>query len=182
MYEATYGRKNLPSLESIVKLVSHLKCLEKEPPFSYLLSDQEPSIQVNTLLGDFPIGSCLSYQLFDFGRKKMRFQCPPVEMVENSDVCLHFPDVPCVPNNTYFDKSILMFQEREEWVERKISITVAEAWELEKKNVMQGGCKEWVEQHKTRLTASNFGKSNRRIQKPSEATLSNVFFHQICPK
>ena len=40
---------------------------------------------------------------------------------------------------------------------------------------MQGGCKEWVEQHKTRPTASNFGKINRRIQKPSEAMLSNIF-------
>ena len=70
LYEATYGRKTLPSLESIMKQVSHLKSMEKAPPFSYLLSDQEPSIQVNTVLGDFPIGSCLSYQLFDFGRKK----------------------------------------------------------------------------------------------------------------
>ena len=103
-------------------------------------------------------------------------------MVENSDVCLHFPDVPYVPNNTYFDESILMFQEREERVEIKISIAVPEAWELEKRTVLQRGCKEWVEQHKTRLTASNFGKINRRIQKPSEAMLSNTFFHQICPK
>ena len=70
LYEATYGRKTLPSLESIMKQVSHLKSLENAPPFSYLLSDQEPSIQVNTVLDDFPIGSCLSYQLFDVGRKK----------------------------------------------------------------------------------------------------------------
>ena len=176
LYEATYGRKSLPSSDSIMKQVSYLKSLENPPPFSYLLSDQEPSIQVNTALGDFPIGSCLSYQLFDFGRKKTRFQCPPVQMVENSGVCLHFPDVPCVPKGTYFDKSILMFQEREEWVERKISITVAEAWELKKRTVLQGGCKEWVEQHKTRLTASNFGKINQQIKKPSEAMLSNIFF------
>ena len=48
--------------------------------------------------------------------------------------------------------------------ERKISKTVAEAWELEKRTVLQGGCKESAEQHRTRLTASSFGKINRRIQ------------------
>ena len=96
LYEVTYGRKSLPSSDSIMTQVSHLKSLENPPPFSYLLSDQQPLIQVNTVLHDFPIGSCLSYHLFDFGRRKTRFQFPPVQMVENSGVCLHFPDVPCV--------------------------------------------------------------------------------------
>ena len=104
LYEATYGRKTLLSSDSITKQVSHLKSLENPPPFSYLLSYQELSIQVNTVLGDFPIDSFLSYHLFDLGRKKTRFQCPPVQMVKNSGVYLHFPDVPCVPESTFLIK------------------------------------------------------------------------------
>ena len=53
--------------------VSQLKRQEKPPPFSYLLSDQEPTMLINTVFGNMPLGSCLSYQLQDFGRPNTRF-------------------------------------------------------------------------------------------------------------
>ena len=53
--------------------VSQLKRQEKPPPFSYLLSDQEPTMLINTVFGNMPLGSCLSYQLQDFGRPNTQF-------------------------------------------------------------------------------------------------------------
>ena len=52
-------------------------------------------------------------------KKNKWFQCPPVQIVENSGAYLLFLDVPYVPANTYFVKIILMFQEKEDWVESK---------------------------------------------------------------
>jgi len=64
LYKATNGNMVLSS-ESIVTQVNDLSNMPNPPPFSYLLSDQEPSMQINTSLSNVPLGSCLSYHLFD---------------------------------------------------------------------------------------------------------------------
>lgn len=54
--------------EIVLNLCSELAKSHKPPPFSYLLSDQEASSVINTVIGNVPLGSYLGYQLFD--RKK----------------------------------------------------------------------------------------------------------------
>ena len=56
-----------------------------------------------------------------------------------------------------------------------ILIDVKETHALEKKTVLQGECAELLEQHKYRLTASNFGKVYTRVQRPSESMLEIIF-------
>ena len=47
---------------------------------------------------------------------------------------------------------------------------------LERRTVMQGESAEWLDQHKCRLTAFNFGKfTSDRVQRPSESILKSIF-------
>ena len=55
--------------EIVLNLCSELAKSLKPPPFSYLLSDQEASSVINTVIGNVPLGSYPGYQLFD--RKKI---------------------------------------------------------------------------------------------------------------
>ena len=43
------------------KEADYLKSMEKRPPSSYLLDFQEPSVTINTVFGDVPLGSCLAH-------------------------------------------------------------------------------------------------------------------------
>ena len=53
--------------------VVYLNQKETAPPFSYLLSDQEPGLLINTVFGHLPLGAWLSYQLQDYGRPNTTF-------------------------------------------------------------------------------------------------------------
>eukprot|EP00795_Rhopilema_esculentum_P007395 gene7395-13148_t len=111
--------------------------------FANPATDQEPFMQVNTVLGNVPVGSCLSYQLFDFGKTSTRFELTKVLATGDSSVCLHFPDVPRLTSDKNLYAGILLNKNNKEWPEANIMITADEAWELEKRTVLQGECKEW---------------------------------------
>ena len=69
---APFARQSM-GREAIMTEVNYLKGKDKKPPFSYLLEDQEPPMQINTVFGNMPLGSCLSYQLQEFGRPGTKF-------------------------------------------------------------------------------------------------------------
>ena len=50
--------------EIVLNMCNELAKSLKPPPFSYLLSDQEASSLINTVIGNVPLGSYLGYQLF----------------------------------------------------------------------------------------------------------------------
>lgn len=165
-------------------VLAHVELLQrkaKPPPFSYLLSDQEPSTTVNTAFGNVTIGSTLSYQLQDFGRPNTLFhinairdalavQCvrPP---------CISFPELPLFVNQTVklFDVNELSkipnldLQAATTYFQSYVAIDLPGSKSLEKRTVLQGESSEWLEQHKFRVTASNFGKIYHRVQRPSQA-------------
>ena len=60
--------------ERVLNLCSRLSNTEKPPPFSYLLSDQEASSIINTVMGNVPLGSYLGYQLFDKKKSQTIFK------------------------------------------------------------------------------------------------------------
>ena len=51
--------------EIVLNICNELAKSLKPPPFSYLLSDQEASSLINTVIGNVPLGFYLGYQLFD---------------------------------------------------------------------------------------------------------------------
>ena len=47
----------------VMEQVDNLRRKEIPPPFSYSLSDQEPSLLMNIVFVNVPLGACLAYQL-----------------------------------------------------------------------------------------------------------------------
>ena len=69
---APFSRQSM-GRETVMTEVNYLKGKDTKPPFSYLLEDQELSMQINTVFGNMPLDSCLSYQLQNFGRPRTDF-------------------------------------------------------------------------------------------------------------
>ena len=86
--------------QHVMDQVVHLNQKETAPPFSYLLSDQEPGLLINTVFGNLPLGACLSYQLQDYGRPNTTFLTNysggPIPRDSSVPRCLEFPDIPHV--------------------------------------------------------------------------------------
>ena len=84
--------------QQVMDQVVHLNQKETPPPFSYLLSDKEPGLLVNTVFGSLPLGACLAYQLQDYGRPNTTFltNYSGGTSPQDSSVprCLEFPDIP----------------------------------------------------------------------------------------
>ena len=97
--------------EIVLNMCSELAKSLKPPPFSYLLSDQEASSVINTVIGNVPLGSYLGYQLFDRKKSQTVFNVDrPVEkMVSNQGARIEpFPDLPLANLNSLFTPQFLI--------------------------------------------------------------------------
>ena len=161
--------------------VVHLNQKQTAPPFSYLLSDQEPGLLINTVFGNLSLGACLSYQLQDYGRPNTTFltNCSGGPTPRDSSVprCLEFPDIPHVDVVAFDLNDIQAFDQTDiiDFFVHHVLIHLKEAHALERRTVLQGESAEWLDQHNYRLTASNFGKVYFQVQRPSEAVWKNIF-------
>ena len=189
LYDArgSAARSGVPSTH-VMSEVIYLRQKEKPPPFSYLLSDQEPSLQINTVFGNVLPGSCLSYQLQDFGRPKTNFVVN-FEMKEREEIralkCTEFPDIPMITSGmlTPFIVNDIIINNNthssaKQFIVENLIVDLKEAQALEKRTVLQGQGEctaEWISEHQHRITASNFGKILFRKQTPSESMLKNIF-------
>ena len=63
----------------------------------------------------------------------------------------------------------------ETFIQLNLNLDLAEAQALEKRIVLQGESKEWLEQHRVHLTAFSFGKVFQRVYRPSEAMVKSLF-------
>ena len=161
-------RKGLPMCH-VMEQVDNLKRREIPPPFCYLLSDQEPSLSMNTVFGNVPLGACLAYQLQDHGRPNTRFASNRIRGSFVTAVqCSEFTDLAVgIDDKTSFDLTQLNMLNQPDltsFFTDHIVIDKSESYSLEQRTVLQGESAEWVEQHQFRLTASNFGKVYSRIQ------------------
>ena len=157
--------------QHVIDQVVHLKNKENPPPFSYLLSDQEPGLLVNTVFGNLPLGSCLGYQLQDYGRPNTTFLTNNTSAISSVyQQCLEFIDIPNVGGAPFDLNEIQVLDQTDlfDFFVDNLLIDLQEAHALERRTVLQGESAEWLNQHKYRLTASNFGKVYFRVQKPSE--------------
>ena len=76
----------------------------------------------------------------------------------------------------------LDFDTCRDFFQLNLSLDLAEAQALEKRPVLQGESKEWLEQHKVRLTASSFGKVFHRVHRPYEAMVKSLFANKDLSK
>ena len=83
--------------------------------------------------------------------------------------CSEFIDLPVgIDNKTSFDfteLNILNQPDLTSFFTGHIVIDESESNSLEQRTMLQGESAEWLKQHQFRLTASNFGKVNSRIQR-----------------
>ena len=124
--------------EVVLNLSSELAKSPKLPLFSYLLSDQEASSVINTVMGNVPLGSYLGYQLFDRKKSQTVFNVDrPVEkMVANQSARIEpFPDLPLANMNNLFTPPIL--DQLQNDVIKKKTIDLAESQQIEKVIVCQ---------------------------------------------
>jgi len=162
--------------EIVLNLCNELAKSLKSPPFSYLLSDQEVSSVINTVIGNVPLGYYLGYQLFDRKKSQTVFNVDrPVEkMVANQRARIEpFPDLPLTNLNNSFTPPIL--DEPQNDVIKKITTNLAESQQIEKITFSQSLEPEWLFQRSKRLTASNFGKVIKRKRPPTESFLRDIF-------
>ena len=130
--------------------------MNKSPPFSYLLSDQEPTIKVNTVIGNVPLGSPLAYQLQDFGRPNTKFHFNRIRsatLPATATPCMSFPDLPFFPNpqavQLFYTNELrlitnLDFDTSRDFFQLNLSLDLAEAQALEKRTVLQEESKDRV--------------------------------------
>ena len=100
LYEAR-GTGLRVDMQHVLSNVEMMRIKNKPPQFSYLLSDQEPTIKVNTVFGNVPLGSPLAYQLQDFGRPNTKFHCNRVRgatLAATATPCMSLHDLPFFPN------------------------------------------------------------------------------------
>ena len=164
--------------ETVLRMCSEMNKREKKPPCSYLLADQEAPANVNTVFGNVPIGSILSYQLKDLKEDAVLFSIdrPPDQVVATgNEIILSFPDLPSAlctatpfapPHNLPTDQSQFL---------SKLNLNLETARQVEKKTVKQSVDPEWFALRKLRLTASNFGLVVNRKKQPTEVFLRNIF-------
>lgn len=194
LYEARGPKLREVDMQHVLSNVEMMRIKDKPPPFSYLLSDQEPTIKVNTVFGNVPLGSPLAYQLQDFGRPNTKFhfnRFRSATLPATPTPCMSFPDLPFFPNpravqlfdtNELRSTTDLDFDTSLDFFQSNLSLDLAEAQALEKRTVLQGESKEWLEQHKVRLTASSFGKVFQRVHRPSEAMVKSLFANKDLSK
>ena len=130
--------------QHVMDQVVHLNQKETAPPFSYLLSDQEPGLLINTVFGNLPLGACLSYQLQDYGRPNTTFLTNysggPTPRDSSVPRCLEFPDIPHV-DVVAFDLNEIQALDQTDIIDffvYRVLIDLKEAHALERRTVLQG--------------------------------------------
>ena len=94
--------------EHIMKHLASISNKERPPPFAYLLSDQEPSQVVNTILGNLLLGSCLAYQLQDFGRSNIVFATNNITTSVDLNMSTAFLHLPTNNKPTVYNRDDLI--------------------------------------------------------------------------
>ena len=133
-------------------------------------------------------------ELQDFGRPNTKFHFNRVRgapLAATAIPYMSFPDLPFFPNPQavqLFDTNELRpitnldFDTSRDFFQLNLSLDLAEAQALEKRTVLQGESKEWLEQQKLCLTASSLGKVFHRVHRPSEATVKSLFANKDLSK
>ena len=101
LYEARGPKLQQVDMQHMLSNVEMMRMKNNPPPFSHLLSDQGPTIKVNTALRNVPLGSPLAYQLQDFCRPNTKFHFNRIRsptLPATATPCMSFLDLPFFPN------------------------------------------------------------------------------------
>lgn len=168
--------------QDVMEMCHYLSNEEKHSPFSYLLSDQECSTTTHTVFGNVSLGSTLGYQLTDLKETNTTFafykpnSCVTLPRDQQPQGVLVFPKIPISSACSQpFIPPSSFTHTMSDPILQSISINNERAWDLQINTVSQAQEPTWFEEHKLRLTASNFGKVLHRKKEPTEPFLKSIF-------
>ena len=166
--------------QDILAKCGEMASRQNPPPCSYLLSDQESALNVNTVFGNVPLGSYLSYQLTDRKTTSVTFTFERLEtqvlaMQDRLEHIISFPDLPVLPPNWPPFSAPSNLPAGADGILAKVTVDFCEAHSIEISTVGQSHVPQWFSERLLRLTASNFGSVLNRQRLPSEAFLRNIF-------
>ena len=164
---------------NVQQLCSTLLQNSKKPPFSYLLSDQKNVQNINTVVGNVPLGTYLGYQLQDKKKKESVFHFTRttnnvLPAKEQPTSILPFPNL-FSHDGTTIDLTEFPNTSTAQTLLDKVRVNQAESTKIHNCTVQQSASAEWNLQRKYRLTASNFGRVLTRKQLPSSSFLDSLF-------
>ncbi|XP_045214744.1 uncharacterized protein LOC123564895 [Mercenaria mercenaria] len=163
-----------PSKEEVATIQEIVGARNSNIPIVYLTKDHSTTHSTDTLFGEVPTGSPLSYQLQDYHSSKSEFSAyipSKVDIVLQDN--LRFPDIP-VPNSS-LNIDLTQLDETSKTFLQSLDVTKARSEEIEQITIDQSQNKLWHEMRKNRLTASKFGDVINRKSEPSEAFVKNLF-------
>lgn len=146
MYDARAKKiRTAPTEEEIMPVKEKIKARSKHIPFNYLTDDKEITLK-ETIFGNIPEGSPLSYQLQDYHSTSMEFSAlmpETVHIVIQSD--LIYPKIPTSKFTSKTDFVSDSFPVHVVSYMHSLDVNQVQAIEIEAQTVDQSSCPFWHE-------------------------------------
>ena len=177
LYDARAKKsRRMTSDEALDSMGKALKSRSRNIPFSYILDDRDYSMK-ESLFGDIPDGSPLSYQLQDYHTMVYSFEAylPLPVQEQNDDNIASFPSLPTKFGEPTIQVTEDVFSKDIMDLVQSLSLDMKKCSELESLTVTQSENPLWYSSRARRLTSSKFGDVINRKSVPSSAFVRNTF-------
>lgn len=176
LYDArAKAAKTVPKETDVKDISQQLKSRNKSIPFAYLLDDTI-STETNTIFGNVPKGSILSYQLEDYKSTIYVFSTTNVLDPIIAQVISDYPRLPTrISSPSLLLDSSIFTDNHNKILEMTQVENLDKSYKIEEETIGQSNNQKWFEYRAMRLTASKFGDILNRKSKPSEAFLKSCF-------
>lgn len=176
LYDArSKAARTVPSKDDINNIAQQLKGRSKSIPFAYLLDDTKYD-NTNTIFGNVPKGSILSYQLEDYKSSSYEFSTTNMPVPTTKQDINDIPRLPTKISDPSLPMNPSIFTDDQSKILNLIHVAdLNKSYEIEAATIGQSSNQTWFNHRLMRLTASKFGEILNRKSKPSAAFLKNCF-------
>ena len=177
LYDARAKKsRSMTSDEALHSMGKALKSRSRNISFSYILDDRDYSMK-ESLFGDIPDGSPLSYQLQDYHTMVYSFEAYlPLPVQEQNDYNIaSFPSLPTKFGEPTIQVTEDVFSKDIMDLVQSLSLDMKKCSELESLTVTQSENPLWYSSRARRLTSSKFGDVINRKSVPSSVFVRNTF-------
>lgn len=172
LYDVRSKRARAHDVSKLNSLHQCIKERSKTIPFSYILEDKSFKMR-DTIYGNVPDGSVLSYQLQDYKSTSLIYTTNvPDPLPPNLDEILEFPKLPAKEGTP---KMTTVLTDDINQLMQRINLQIEKCYEIESFTVDQRNNTQWFDYRSLRLTSSKFGDVLNRKSKPTEAFVKNLF-------
>ncbi|MEW8544947.1 MAG: hypothetical protein AB2693_15585 [Candidatus Thiodiazotropha sp.] len=158
LYDArAKAAKTVPQQTAVKDISLQLKSRNTSIPFAYLLDDVRYT-ETNTIFGNVPKGSILSYQLEDYNSTIYEFSTTNILDPITGQVVGDFPRLPTRISSPSLPLDSSIFTDNHNKILKMTQVeNLDKAYEIEEETIGQSNNQKWFEHRALRLTASKFG-------------------------